>query len=179
MPVQSAEPSHTIVKALADPERLRVFAEIVLAEPGIAVGELNERHPRAERALTRLFEAGLVIRDDGKVRAAPNAFRDAAAAARDARPDAPPGVAPEIAPLYANGRISARPVNRRTRVALLRDLAARHFAFDRVYTEREITDALATEYDDPLQLRRDLIDELLLERTDDGREYRRREAPPI
>ncbi|MCD0446867.1 DUF2087 domain-containing protein [Glycomyces sp. A-F 0318] len=179
MPAASAEPSHAIVKALADPERLRVFAEIVLADPGLGVAELNARHPRAERALMRLFEAGLVVREDGRVRAAPDAFRDAAAAARAARPDAPPGVAPEIAQLYSNGRISARPVNRRTRVALLKDLAGRLFAFDRVYTEREITEALAAEYDDPLQLRRDMIDELLLERTDDGGEYRRREAPPI
>lgn len=179
MPAVSAEPSHAIVKALADPERLRVFAEIVLADSGATVTELNARHPRAERALMRLFEAGLVVREDGRVRAAPEAFRNAAAAARDARPDAPPGVAPEIAPLYSNGRISVRPVNRRTRVALLKDLAGRLFDFGRAYTEREVTDALAAEYDDPLQLRRDMIDELLLERTDDGSEYRRREAPPI
>jgi hypothetical protein len=175
----AAEPSHAIVKALADPERLRVFAAIVLAESGVGVADLNARHPRAERALMRLFEAGLVVRRDGRVHAAPEAFRDAAAAAREARPDAPPGVAPEVAQLYSNGRIAVRPVNRRTRVALLEDLAGRLFDFDRVYTEREVTEALATEYDDPLQLRRDMIDELLLERTDDGREYRRREAPPI
>ncbi|SDE54385.1 DUF2087 domain-containing protein [Glycomyces harbinensis] len=179
MPAESASPSHIIVKALADPERLRVFAEIVLTDTGATVAELNARHPRAERALMRLFEAGLVIREDGRVRAAPQAFRDAAAAARAERPDAPPGTDPEVAQLYSNGRISVRPVNRRKLVALLKDLAARHFAFDRVYTEREITDALATEYDDPLQLRRDMIDELLLERTEGGREYRRREAPPM
>lgn len=179
-PAPPTEPSHTIVKALADPERLRVFAEIVLADtPGLTVAELNVRHPRAERALMRLFEAGLVTREDGRIRAQPNAFREAAAAARASRPDAPPDVAPELAQLYSGGRISVRPVNRRTRVALLKDLAGRLFAFDRVYTEREITEALATEFDDPLQLRRDMIDELLLERTDDGREYRRREAPPL
>ncbi|THV30927.1 DUF2087 domain-containing protein [Glycomyces paridis] len=179
MPAQPAEPAHTIVKALADPERLRVFAEIVLADAPVAVADLNARHPRAERALTRLFEAGLLTREDGRLRAAPEAFRDAAAAARAARPDAPADVAPEVAPLYSGGRIAVRPVNRRTRVALLNDLAGRLFAFDRVYTEREITEALAAEYDDPLQLRRDMIDELLLERTEGGREYRRREAPPI
>jgi hypothetical protein len=84
-----------------------------------------------------------------------------------------------VAHLYSNGRIARIPVNRRTRVALLRDLAGRLFEFDRVYTEREITEALAVEYEDPLQLRRDLIDELFLERTAGGKEYRRREAPPI
>jgi len=173
------DPSHAIVKALADPERLRVFAAIVLAESGASVTELNASHPRAERALMRLFEAGLVVREDGRIRAEPDAFRAAAKAARAARPDAPPGVAPEVAQLYSNGQISVVPVNRRTRVALLRDLADRLFAFDRVYTEREITEALAAEYHDPLQLRRDMIDELFLERTEGGREYRRREAPPI
>lgn len=84
-----------------------------------------------------------------------------------------------MAQLYSNGRITDRPVNRRTRVALLCDLASRHFAFDRVYSENEINEALAAEYFDPVQLRRDLIDELFLERNLDGSEYRRREAPPI
>jgi hypothetical protein len=173
------EPSHVIVKALADPERLRVFADLVLAETGASVTELKERHPRAEKALTRLFEAGLVTREGGRVRADPEVFRTAAAAAREVAPDAPPGTSPEVAQLYSNGRITVRPVNRRTRVALLRDLARRHFAFDRVYTEREVNEALAAEFDDPLQLRRDMIDELFLERNRDGSEYRRREAPPI
>ncbi|MFC3492461.1 DUF2087 domain-containing protein [Glycomyces rhizosphaerae] len=173
------EPSHVIVKALADPERLRLFADIVLADPGASVTELKERHPHAEKALIRLFDAGLVTREDGKVRAAPGAFRAAAAAAREAAPAAPPGTSPEVAQLYSNGRISVMPVNRRTRVALLRDIARRRFEFDRVYTEAEITETLAAEYHDPLQLRRDLIDELLLERTLGGKEYRRREAPPI
>jgi hypothetical protein len=179
MTVSLHDASHTIVKALADPERLRVFADIVLNDPGTSVTDLKTRHPHAEKALHRLFESGLVTREDGKVRAAPEAFRAAAAAAREARPDAPPGVSPEVAHLYSNGRITVRPVNRRTRVALLRDLASRHFEFDRVYTEQEVNEPLAAEFDDPLQLRRDLIDELLLERDLGGSEYRRREAPPI
>lgn len=173
------EPSHLIVKALADPERLRVFAEIVLTESGSSVTDLKARHPRAEKALTRLFEAGLVTREDGKVRAAPDAFKDAAAAARAAAPAAPAGVSPEVAQLYSNGRVAVMPVNRRTRVALLRDIAGRRFEFDRVYTEAEVTETLAAEYRDPLQMRRDMVDELLLERTLGGKEYRRREAPPI
>ena len=74
---------------------------------------------------------------------------------------------------------TAIPVNRRTRVKLLRDLAERHFASDRVYTEHEVNETLAAEYHDPLQLRRDLIDELLLERNLGGSDYRRREAPPL
>jgi len=173
------EPSHRIVKALADPERLRVFADLVLNETGASVADLRTRHPHAEKALTRLFESGLVTREDGNVRAAPEAFKAAAAAAREAAPDAPPGVSPEVAHFYSDGRITSLPVNRRTRVKLLRDLASRHFAFDRVYTEHEINEALAAEFDDPLQLRRDLIDELLLERNLGGSEYRRREAPPL
>lgn len=179
MNAPTTDPSHAIVKALADPERLRLFADIVLAETGASVTELKARHPRAEKALIRLFESGLVTREEGKVRAEPEAFKAAAAAAREAAPDAPPGTSPEVANLYSNGRITVRPVNRRTRVALLRDLAGRLFAFDRVYTEAEINERLAAEFDDPVQLRRDMIDELLLERDPDGSEYRRREAPPI
>jgi hypothetical protein len=178
MSAPTTDPSHAIVKALADPERLKVFAEIVLAEAGASVTELKARHPRAEKALMRLFESGLVLREEGRIRAEPEAFRAAAAAARELRPDAPPGTGPEVAHLYSNGRIARIPVNRRTRVALLRDLADRLFEFDRAYTEAEITESLATQYDDPLQLRRDMIDELFLERTLGGKEYRRREAPP-
>ncbi|MQM28546.1 DUF2087 domain-containing protein [Glycomyces albidus] len=174
------EPSHEIVKALADPARLRVFAAIVLAgDRGTGLAALREDHPKAEQALPRLVRAGLVTAAEDGFRADPTAFREAAAAARAAVPDAPEGTAPDVAHLYSGGRITVLPTRRATRVALLRDLADRLFAFDRVYTQPEITDALAEVYDDPLTLRRELIDELLLERTLGGREYRRREAPPI
>lgn len=164
------EPSHAIVKALADPARLRTFAQIVLAgNAGADPADLEER------TIPRLLRSGLVTRADNRLHADPEAFRTAAKATRNAPADA----APDVAEFYSEGRITVRPTRRRTRVALLRDLAERLFEFDRVYTEREITDALATQYDDPLQLRRDLVDELFLERTVDGREYRRREAPPL
>lgn len=168
------EPSHAIVKALADPERLQVFARIALAgSDGLSTSQIDPK------TLPRLLKSGLVRSAEGRIRADPAAFQRAAKAAREAHPDAPADVAPDLAALYSEGRITERPVNRRTRVALLHDLAGRLFEFDRVYTEREITGALAAEYDDPLQLRRDMIDELLLERTEGGREYRRRQAPPI
>lgn len=168
------EPSHAIVKALADPERLRAFAQIALAGPdGLHPSQIDAK------TLPRLLKSGLVQRADGRVHADPAAFQRAAKAAREAIPDAPADVTPDLAALYSEGRITERPVNRRTRVALLHDLAGRLFEFDRAYTEREITEALAAEYDDPLQLRRDMIDELLLERTAGGREYRRRQAPPL
>lgn len=168
------EPSHAIVKALADPARLNAFARIVLAgDEGLSPAELDER------AIPRLLRSGLVARHGSRLRAEPKAFQTAAAAARKASPDAPADVAPNLADFYSEGRIAVRPTRRATRVALLRDLAERLFEFDRVYTEREITDALAAQSDDPLQLRRDMVDELFLERTAGGREYRRREAPPI
>lgn len=168
------DPSHAIVKALADPERLRAFAQIALAgSDGLRTSQIDPK------TLPRLLKSGLVRRAEDRVQADPAAFQRAAMAAREANPDAPADVASDLAALYSEGRITERPVNRRTRVALLHDLAGRLFEFDRVYTEREITEALAAEYDDPLQLRRDMVDELLLERTEGGREYRRRQAPPI
>jgi hypothetical protein len=169
-----------IVKALADPDRLRVFAAIVLAgDDGATLAELETAQPRADRALPRLLRSGLVVRDGDRIRTDPKAIPTAAAAARRARPDAPADVAPDVAALYSQGRIATIPTRRATRVALLRGLAERLFAFDRVYTEKDVTDALAEVHDDPVQLRRYLIDELFLERTVGGREYRRREAPPI
>ncbi|GAA1679054.1 hypothetical protein GCM10009830_27660 [Glycomyces endophyticus] len=174
------EPSHEIVKALADPARLRVFAAIVLAgDDGTGLAELHAVHPRADQALPRLVRAGLVTTAGHGFRAAPAAFREAAAAARAAVPDAPEGTAVDVAHLYSAGRLTVIPTRRATRVAVLRDLAERLFAFDRVYSQAEITEALAEVHDDPLTLRRELIDELLLERTLGGREYRRREAPPL
>ncbi|RRR96962.1 DUF2087 domain-containing protein [Glycomyces terrestris] len=174
------EPSHEIVKALADPDRLRVFAAIVLAgDTGTGLAALRQTHPRADQALPRLVRAGLVTTADTGFRADPQAFRDAAAAARSAVPDAPAGTAPDVAHLYRAGRLTVIPTRRATRVAVLRDLADRLFEHDRVYTQDEVTAALADVHDDPLTLRREMIDELLLERTLGGREYRRREAPPI
>ncbi|NUQ89003.1 MAG: hypothetical protein HOQ43_11135, partial [Glycomyces artemisiae] len=66
------EPSHEIVKALADPARLRVFAAIVLAgDTGTALADLREHHPDADRALPRIVRAGLVTYGDDGLRADP------------------------------------------------------------------------------------------------------------
>ncbi|GAA2265705.1 hypothetical protein GCM10009853_018800 [Glycomyces scopariae] len=173
------EPSHEIVKALADPARLRVFAAIVLAgDNGTGLAALRGDHPGADQAIPRLVRAGLVTSAESGLRADPRVFRDAAAA-RSTVPDAPEGTDPGVAHLYTAGRLTVIPTRRATRVAVLRDLAERLFEFDRVYTQAEVTDALADVHDDPLTLRRELVDELLLERTVGGREYRRREAPPL
>jgi len=148
---------HALVSALADPDRLRLFARICLAPEGLPA----DTAPRA--AVRRLVTAGLVTEDGGHLHAVPAAFRDALATPRSTDP---------VDALFRDGRLVAIPRPGPRRRALLTRLADR-FEPGRVYTEREVRATLTAVHDDHALLRRALVDEGLLERSADGRSYGR------
>jgi hypothetical protein len=155
-----------IVGLLAEPERLRVLAALVLgarapSEVGAATG-LDSR--AVGRALQKLQAGGLV--DDGlAVRA--ELFKDAARAA------APGEATPDVLGRFVrNGRLVAMPAQESKRRLVLEHIA-QSFEPGRRYPEREVdavlrawTEGGATDH---AALRRYLVDHQLLAR--EGGEY--------
>ncbi|MFG1807389.1 DUF2087 domain-containing protein [Streptomyces sp. NPDC049040] len=78
-----------------------------------------------------------------------------------------------VTDLFSRGRLTAIPRRPARREQLLGYLAARLFTGGRVYTEREVNEALSTVHEDTSALRRYLIEEGFLGRTRDGAVYQR------
>ncbi len=151
--------------ALADPERLRLYARIVLDDlpPREADSATARKH------LGRLIAAGLVERQpDGSLRA------DAAVFRRVPGPvDAHPTVPRRLTGFFSHGRLTAIPVRPVVRHELLVHLTDTLFETDRAYSEGEVNEAFRTVHDDTAALRRYCVIDGLLVRAQDGSSYRR------
>ncbi|SFW84714.1 DUF2087 domain-containing protein [Amycolatopsis australiensis] len=145
-----------LVSALADPARLLLFARICAAPEGLPHDEVPAKLVR------RLADAGLVTLGQDRCRAAPEVFRDALAKAPADPLDA----------LFRRGRLVTIPHSGKRRQLLLAYLAER-FEPGRLYTEREVREKLVMVHDDHATLRRYLVDEGLLQRSNDGGAYGR------
>ncbi|GAA1979992.1 DUF2087 domain-containing protein [Isoptericola halotolerans] len=164
-----------VVAALADEDRLRLFARIVEGGPGRG----DAGAPTAEvlivdaltaddrRRLSTLCDAGLVSVQDGTPRAAPGRFRELLTAAASAEPAPPSG--PER--LLTDGRLQGMPRRQRDRQEVVRYLATQVLALHEPVSERTLTDRLRRRTADPVGLRRALVDAGLVTRTRDGAEY--------
>ncbi|MFE0176411.1 DUF2087 domain-containing protein [Streptomyces sp. NPDC059002] len=156
-----------LLAALADPERLRLYARIVLDE----LPPREEDSPVARKHLGRLLSNGLVERlPDGSLRADPAVFRRA--------PDpvdayAHPTVPRRLTGFFSHGRLTAIPVRPVVRHELLVHLTDTLFDADRSYSEREVNEAFRTVHDDTAALRRHCVTDGLLVRERDGSAYRR------
>ncbi|GAA4921356.1 DUF2087 domain-containing protein [Streptomyces coeruleoprunus] len=85
-----------------------------------------------------------------------------------------PGARHDVGSLFsADGRLTTIPRKQARREQLLTHLSETLFAPDRVYSEREVNEALLTVHDDTSALRRYLVTGGLLTRTRDGSQYRR------
>lgn len=87
--------------------------------------------------------------------------------------DTEPRSSHQVAALFSGGRLTTIPRKAARREQLLVHLAQTLFERDRVYTEREVNDALLTVHEDCSALRRYLVVAGLLERPQDGSSYRR------
>jgi hypothetical protein len=162
---------------LADPTRLRVCAALVLGARDLdeikTTTGLGAR--LVGRALSRLIDSGLVIRDDGGHHwLVEDAFRQAAiAAAPDAKPalfDAPEDATRVLRSFVRDGRLASIPAARSKRLVVL-DYIVQEFEPGRRYTEHEVNAVLARWHDDIASLRRYLVDEEFLQRDNGGRAY--------
>ena len=77
----------------------------------------------------------------------------------------------QLRPYVRDGRITALPAKRATRLLLL-DEVAQSFEPGRRYDEAVVNEILKTLYDDHAALRRYLVDEELMSRTPDGTYWR-------
>lgn len=156
-----------IASALADPERLELYARVIVAgAAGVPAEEVAAAGPVAARHLARLAAAGLVREEEGRVEWVPDAF---AAALRDQRPAEPRD---PVDDLFRDGRLVSMPARRELRLNVLDRISRRLFAPGAEYDEKQVNALLRTCFDDISALRRYLVDEGYLHRTDDGRTYR-------
>jgi hypothetical protein len=162
----------TIVGLLADDERRRVFAALVLGgstldEVRAATG-LTSR--RAATALGRLVAGDLVVRSDrGEHVLLGEAFRLAAVDAAQARPppdpidDVPEDDARILRRYFQGGRLTQIPSQLSRRRVVL-DRLAQEFDVGSRYTERQVNAILRRFHEDVASLRRFLVDEGFLDR---------------
>ncbi|MEU6662757.1 DUF2087 domain-containing protein [Streptomyces sp. NPDC046821] len=153
-----------LMSALADPERLKLYARIVLDE----LPPREEDSPAVRKHLGRLVSSGLVERRaDGSLSADPTVFR------RERPAEIHPAVPRRLTGFFARGRLTAIPVRSSVRHELLVHLTGTLFDAERTYTEGEVNEAFHTVHDDSSALRRYCVSDGLLVRERDGSSYRR------
>jgi len=153
-----------VIAALANGEARAAWARLVLG------GSAPPANARERRAFALLEAAGLAARDDeGDYRADDAVLRRLLAASAAARPR-PQGVDRFLRP---DGRIDRFPSGSADRAELLAHVAEAALATDETVDERELTERLGRFADDPVTLRRYLVDAGLLARTPTGSEYTR------
>lgn len=153
-----------VAAVLADPGRRLLYARVVVAADAgtpLRAAELDAAGAKRMRALT---EAGLVTDADGVL--APGDILT------DLLQEAAPQVASGPERFLTGGRLTVLPRRARDRAELFAWLAIRVLAPGECLGERELTDRLAALADDPVALRRYLVDAGALVRDPDGRDYR-------
>jgi hypothetical protein len=100
----------------------------------------------------------------------------APAALRRTEPSEP---ATGVARWFRDGRLLGYPSRPEVRDEVLTALAPLAIGADERLDERTFTDRLATMTDDPIRLRRELVDRGLVRRTADGAEYRLGTGRPL
>jgi hypothetical protein len=157
---------------LAEPDRLKVYAAVVLgADSPSAVETRTGMSARAVgAALRRLHLGGLVTFDGGSVRAETGVFKDAvrlhAPAPAEEEPLDPDRQRAQVLRTFiADGRLTQMPVARAKRLVVLEHIVA-SFEPGVRYPERTVDAILRAWYPDHAALRRYLVDEQLMARGD-------------
>lgn len=159
-----------VVAALANRDARAVWAQLI-ADRGPVAGMSPARQ---RRSLVLLEGVGLVRRiGDDSYEPVDSAFRELLAASASLQPRRA-GIERFLRP---DGRIDRFPAAADDRAALLAHIGDRVLADGETVTERELTDRLARFGDDPVTLRRYLVDAGILLRTRSGSEYARADAP--
>lgn len=154
-----------IVAALANDDA-RPIVGALLAR-GDATEELAALGPaRRARVIRVLVTSGLARQHEDRLEARTEVFRELL---RAAPVDRPTGVGRFI----RDGRIERWPAGASDRADLLAWAAERAVDDDEVIDEATVTERLADVFEDPVALRRYLVDAGLLERRRDGSEYAR------
>jgi len=156
---------------LAEPERLSVFAAVVLGAttPGEVERTTGLNAQDVVRSLRRLAQGGAVVSVDGRLTAGSGLFKDAvrghaeATAVSDEPLDPDREKAAVLRAFVSGGRLQQMPAARGKRRVVLEHIAA-SFEPGVRYPERAVNAVLRAWFDDFVTLRRFLIDEQLMSR---------------
>lgn len=155
-----------VIAALANPETRRVLG-LLLAEQDASEHLASLPQKRRDRILRTLVDARVIDRNAGEPRLRVERFAELLSATPVARPTG-------IDRFFVDGRLEHYPARSDDRAAVLLTLADRTMPDpDESIDERTLTERLATLTDDPVTMRRYLVDAGLLEREPDGSAYRR------
>jgi hypothetical protein len=174
---QSAlEDAARMLGLLAEPERLRVAAAVVLGHEQVKdiarVSGVDER--AVGQALARLVAGGLMVRAGTGYRFATEELKLAAQAVARSRPaeeiEGPAEQARVLRAFIRGGRLTSIPAARSKRLVVL-DHLAQEFEPGRRFDESEVNEILARYHEDVAALRRYLVDEGFLDR-EAGRYWR-------
>jgi hypothetical protein len=174
----SAQPdldAGTIVGLLADADRRRVVAALILGagSPDAVAERSGLGAERANRALGRLVDGGLVVATSSGLAVQEDAFqraaRDALARPRSAEHAGEPDERRRVLDVFVrDGAITSVPTARSKRLVVL-DWLVQSFEPGTRYSEREVNEIIAARHPDTAALRRYLVDEGMLDR--DAGEY--------
>lgn len=153
-----------VAAVLADPGRRLLYARVVLAADAGTPLRAADLDSAGGKRLRALAEAGLVV-DDAGVLTPGEVFAELL---RESAPRAASG--PER--FLTGGRLTVLPRRAGDRAELFAWLASHVLSAGERLDERALTERLAALADDPVALRRYLIDAGALVRSPDGRDYR-------
>lgn len=168
----SAHPPAALCGLLAEEDRLRVYAAVVLGAPGPTAIEAATGLPArtVAAAVRRLQQGGLLVVTDGVLRADVEIFKDSvrahAAAPAQSEPMDPDRQRDQILRTFVvDGRLSKMPAAHGKRIVVLQHIAS-SFEPGVRYPEKEVNAVLRAWFDDYAALRRYLVDSDLLSRAD-------------
>lgn len=161
-----------LLAALADEPRLRVFAAVLLGHTSAeaVAGRTGQRERDVLKSLSTLESVGLVGREGAGWSAIPEALREAVVAETPVRTYVDHGTsdaraASVLRTFMPDGRLEQIPASRSKRLVVL-DQIARIFEPGVRYPERDVNTMLAAFHEDVAALRRYLVDEGYLSRSD-------------
>ena len=165
--------SQRLVRLLAEDTRRKVVAALVLADGPQTAAEVATATGLALRAVVdagdRLVAAGLVDNDSGTYRLDTEVFQQVARAEAPLAPpsahaDKPAEEAKVLDIAFKHGRLVQWPAKRAKRLMVL-DHLAQHFDIGTRYAEPEVNKKLRQFGDDVATMRRYLVDEQFLDRS--------------
>lgn len=157
--------ARAVVAMLANGDTRRLFALVALG----LVDESNASSARDERAITRLLEAGLLVRVGEALAVNSQGLAEALSQYSGPKPRG-------IARFVRDGRIVNYPASDEDRLELLMWVGSEVLEEGERVSEREINERLHRFMDEHVLLRRFLIDYGVVQREDDGTNYTRRTA---
>ena len=153
-----------LVGLLADGDRLRVFAAVVLGHETVTdIRDATGLDARAVgSALARLVQGGLLAEDKLGFHVEEQEIRSAA---RESRPPEPPsdGTNAVLRAFVKDGRLQSIPASHGKRQVIL-DLISQDFEPGKRYTEKQVNLILGKRFADTAALRRYLVDDGFLDR---------------